>query len=216
VDRFVAIETSNAPGSIALFEDARLLSYHEGSAENAQGESILAVLSQALEQAQWSKKTVKTWVVGRGPGSFTGIRVALATVQGVVMAGFGSAFGVTSFEALRANFLHLNPELCGTDLVCALPALPGEVYLSLANEEPRVCTYAELEEVCRSRPNCIVLGGGASSVSFADERIHSEGEFARSSAAALGYAYVGGVRGSCAPLYVAPPKITQPRTKQAR
>jgi hypothetical protein len=64
VDRFVAIETSNAPGSIALFEDARLLSYHEGSAENAQGESILAVLSQALEQAQWSKKTVKTWVVG--------------------------------------------------------------------------------------------------------------------------------------------------------
>jgi tRNA threonylcarbamoyladenosine biosynthesis protein TsaB len=98
--RLAAIDTSSALGSIALFDDGVLLAEDARRVTNAHGESLLPMLSALFERTRWTPRDVGRWAVGVGPGSFTGIRIAVATAKGVVLATGAELVGVTSLEAL--------------------------------------------------------------------------------------------------------------------
>ena len=82
----VAIDTSGRKGSIALCRDDRQsfevlqLTSLEGGTYSAQ---LMPLIAQALQQNRLSKTQVDGFVVVSGPGSFTGLRVGLATVKGL-------------------------------------------------------------------------------------------------------------------------------------
>jgi tRNA A37 threonylcarbamoyladenosine modification protein TsaB len=83
-------------------------------------------------------------VVGVGPGSFTGIRVALATALGLRRACGVPVVTVSTFECLVAA--HADPRGA---LVVTVPTLPGEVYAERWNDgapegEAWLCLEAEL------------------------------------------------------------------------
>jgi tRNA threonylcarbamoyladenosine biosynthesis protein TsaB len=82
----VSVDTSGRKGSVALcrgdgknFEVLQLASL-EGGTYSAQ---LMPCIAQALQQNQLSKSDVDGLVVVSGPGSFTGLRVGLATVKGL-------------------------------------------------------------------------------------------------------------------------------------
>jgi tRNA threonylcarbamoyl adenosine modification protein YeaZ len=217
--RIVALDTASSPATVALFVGSALLSMHSGGAGNAQGESLLTLLDAALSEASWKRESVRTWVAGRGPGSFTGIRIALATVQGIVLGSAGAAegapdaWGITSFEALRAAFQQETHEGPLAKAACVLAALPGEVYLSMPEETPVWCTLEACERTLAACPDVVVLGAGAALLDGIPNLRKSSGLFAGPNAASIGAAFVQGVRGPCSPLYVAEPKISMPRAR---
>lgn len=82
----VAIDTSGRKGSVALcrgdaasFEVVQL-TLLEGGTYSAR---LMPTISSQLEQSGFDKKDVDGFVVVSGPGSFTGLRVGLATVKGL-------------------------------------------------------------------------------------------------------------------------------------
>jgi tRNA threonylcarbamoyladenosine biosynthesis protein TsaB len=82
----VAIDTSGRKGSVALcrgdagsFEVVQL-TLLEGGTYSAR---LMPTISSLLEQSGFDKKDVDGFVVVSGPGSFTGLRVGLATVKGL-------------------------------------------------------------------------------------------------------------------------------------
>ena len=103
--KILALETSSQRGSVALFEgtsrfDATLRAYVQYEAYNEHAERLLGLLDAAFEQAKLSKNEVDRIAVGVGPGSFTGVRVALAVAQGL-MVGLGvQGVGLGSLRAL--------------------------------------------------------------------------------------------------------------------
>lgn len=122
-----AVDTSSAVGSVALYgDDGTLLGEAEERVSNAHGESLLPMIDRVFRAANAKPADVKRWCVGLGPGSFTGTRIAVATVKGIVLATGAEVVGVTSLEAMLA---------LGGD-VAAVDAIRGEVYVQAKGREP--------------------------------------------------------------------------------
>ena len=121
--RVAAVDTSTILGSVALFDGAELVAEDEARVSNAHGESLLPMVSALFQRTGWKPSDVVRWGVGVGPGSFTGVRIAVATVRGIAIATRAQVVGVTSLDALVDGMPeeHL--------LVSVVPAGKGEVYM---------------------------------------------------------------------------------------
>lgn len=118
----IALETSTSFGTVAVARDDRVLAEVGLGVQTRHAESALPALEYALEAAGVEREAVEEVVVGGGPGSFTGVRVAGATAKGLVAA---LDVPLRSFPSLLA----LAAGVGATGPVCALfDARRGEVY----------------------------------------------------------------------------------------
>jgi tRNA threonylcarbamoyladenosine biosynthesis protein TsaB len=133
--KLVALDTSTALGSVAFFDRGEVVLEDERRVSNAHGESLLPMIDAAFARVGWAPKDVARWVVGIGPGSFTGVRIGVATVKGIQIATGAEIVGVTSLDAILAASEPAEV------LVAALAAMRGEVFACScgAVERPPVC-----------------------------------------------------------------------------
>jgi tRNA threonylcarbamoyladenosine biosynthesis protein TsaB len=118
----VALETSTPLGSVAVGGPGGLLAEVTLGVQTRHAERVLPALEMALEQAGVHRSEVGGIVVGAGPGSFTGVRVAGATAKGLVTSLKVPMLAYSSLLALAAGSPSDGP-------VCALlDARRGEVY----------------------------------------------------------------------------------------
>jgi tRNA threonylcarbamoyladenosine biosynthesis protein TsaB len=122
--RLAAIDTSTALGSVALFEGDELVLEEARRVSNAHGESLLPMVDAVFARAGWKPSAVARWGVGVGPGSFTGVRIAVATVKGIVFATGAQVVGVTSLDALAHG-------LEGDHVAAVVDAGKGESFLQV-------------------------------------------------------------------------------------
>lgn len=198
-----AVDTSSALGSVALYDDGgTLLGEAEERVSNAHGESLLPMIDRVFRAANAKPADVTRWCVGLGPGSFTGTRIAVATVKGIVLATGAEVVGVTSLEAMLA--------IAGD--VAAVDAIRGEVYVQAKGREP-ACVRPEDFAAWLGSPDPVALVGtaaeklsGAGISHLAEPKLpHARGVYLAS-------------RGRPAmavdvlePVYVRAPEITYPR-----
>ena len=82
----LAIETATPFGTVAVGRDGQVLAEVELGAQRRHAEAALPGIARALEEAGVARSDIGEIVVGAGPGSFTGVRVAGATAKGLVAA----------------------------------------------------------------------------------------------------------------------------------
>jgi N6-L-threonylcarbamoyladenine synthase/tRNA threonylcarbamoyladenosine biosynthesis protein TsaB len=75
--RLLAFDTSTAQGSVAVFEGESLLSERIWRRAQSHSEYLTAEIEEALREASLHARDIEALAVGQGPGSFTGIRVAI-------------------------------------------------------------------------------------------------------------------------------------------
>lgn len=118
------LETSAAVASVAVADGERLLERRIES-QRQQSDRILPLVDELLAEAGFGLSSLDGIVLGRGPGSFTGVRVAAAVAQGLGMAAGLGVIGVSSLAAAsQAAWREHGAERC---LVC-VDARMGEVY----------------------------------------------------------------------------------------
>lgn len=100
--RIVALDTCTEFGSLALWEDGRILEESILHAPDGFGHILFPHLERLLARHGWTYRTVTGYVAGAGPGSFTGIRVALAAVKGLAEATGAGAAAVSNLRALAS------------------------------------------------------------------------------------------------------------------
>ena len=96
----LALDTTTRPGTCALVRDGQLVREDRGDTGRGQAERLPGDLATLLESESVSLGDVDLLAVATGPGSFTGLRVGIATMQGLAMAIGVPLIGVSALDAL--------------------------------------------------------------------------------------------------------------------
>ena len=84
--RILAIETSTNQGSVALLEQCELVHERSLPSELRTAQSLAPAIQASMFQADWQSNTVDLVAVTSGPGSFTGLRIAVTTAKTLAYA----------------------------------------------------------------------------------------------------------------------------------
>lgn len=120
----LAIELSSQTASVALYQ-AGEIRFLEKPGLIRQGELILPMIDQLLAVAGLSLSQLDALAFGRGPGSFTGIRMAASVTQGLAFAAGLPVVPISSLEALAARVLR---EYGEKQIAVAVDARMQQVY----------------------------------------------------------------------------------------
>ena len=93
----LAIETSTVRGSVAVSEDGRIVFSEHFAADRALGSELFTCLQRAGKAAPHYDQIV----VGLGPGSYSGVRIAIAATVGLELAKNARVLGIPSILALE-------------------------------------------------------------------------------------------------------------------
>ena len=94
-----AIETSTARGSVAILDDGRVIFSERFAADRSLGSTLFPCLQRAREAAPRFDRIA----IGLGPGSYSGVRIAIAAAIGLELAGAANLLGIPSILALETD-----------------------------------------------------------------------------------------------------------------
>src|SRR5262245_33644006 len=100
----LALETVTRRGSLALMTDGRTASLR-GDAGRTHGERLPGEILAWLRSRNRSLHDVDVFAVVSGPGSFTGLRVGMAAIQGLALAGGKRVIAIPTLEALASGWI---------------------------------------------------------------------------------------------------------------
>ena len=121
----LALETSTFTTSVALGRGGRVLAARDARV-STHSETLLPLIDEMLRAAGLGPKDIEGVACGAGPGSFTGLRIGLATAKGLCYALDRALVTVSSLAALALE-APAEGELC----LALLDARKGEVYAGL-------------------------------------------------------------------------------------
>ncbi len=157
----VALEASTRTGSVAARLGERVLAA-ELAGERAHASDLLPALDALLRELGARAADVGAVVVGLGPGSYTGLRIAVATALGIARGSGARLFGLGSAEAL----VH---ERCapGEEAVHLLDGRSGGIYFAHYARTPHgvdalvAPTVLEPADVAARLPRSVPIFGDA-------------------------------------------------------
>lgn len=106
--RILALETSSPRGAVALAEGDRLLIEERFSAVEGHGRDLLPVVERLCRAQGWMPGTIQECHLSIGPGSFTGLRVAVAFTRHLALAVGARIVPVPTLDVLAANVLTMS------------------------------------------------------------------------------------------------------------
>ena len=110
--KILYLETSSKNCSVAISDDEKLLCVCEEVSENyKQSESLHSFVEWALEGAELSIKDIEAVCLGKGPGSYTGLRIGAASAKGFCYGLDIPLVAVNSLESMKEPFLGQNYDL---------------------------------------------------------------------------------------------------------
>jgi len=126
--KILYLETSSKNCSVAISDGEKLLCSTEELSENyKQSESLHTFVEWALEGANLSMKDIEAVSLGKGPGSYTGLRIGAASAKGFCYGLKIPLIAVNSMESMIMPFLGQNYEM----IIPLVDARRMEVYTAV-------------------------------------------------------------------------------------
>jgi len=121
----LAIETATRAGSVAVARGEQVLSSRVGDPDVSHSANLIELIESALNEAGKELSNVDFFAAAVGPGSFTGLRIGLATVKALASVTNRKIVGVSTLAAI-AHATRVEGQL-----VALLPAGRGEVFAQM-------------------------------------------------------------------------------------
>lgn len=151
--KILSIDTSSNLCAVAVLEDTNLIKENILDDTKNHSEKIMPVIAQTLKEANLELNDIDLIVCDKGPGSFTGIRIGIATVMSFVDSLKLSAIGISSLECLLYNAISET----NSKFVCSLiDAKNDNVYFELFSVSNNTATSV-IEADCKNINELIIL-----------------------------------------------------------
>lgn len=124
--KILAVEASATACSVAVCHDQRLVAQNFIHSGLTHSKTLLPMISATLEASENTLEDVDCVAVAAGPGSFTGLRIAVSTVKGLSWASGIPCIGTSTLASMAWQLAHLE----GYTVVSVMDARRKQVYSS--------------------------------------------------------------------------------------
>lgn len=146
----LALDTSTDWASVAIYDGRSVLAEETWHAQRRHGDELFPAIERVIASARSSLADVDRVAVATGPGSFTGLRVAIAAAQGIARGAGAALVGVSTLDVLAYPHAPSKQRTCAI-----LPAGRTEFYAAFYQERNRKWQrrspymVATLDDLCR-------------------------------------------------------------------
>ena len=142
----LAIETSTDACSVALLCGTEIKTDHRMAAQQ-HGRIVLPMIDALMAQAELPVNQLDGVVFGCGPGSFTGVRIAVALTQGIALGADVGVLGISTMNSVAQGAYRLHGD---QNLAVSIDARMGEVYFAAYTlQDADVMSPVTEEFLCR-------------------------------------------------------------------
>lgn len=101
--KILSIDTSSKNACVAILEDNNILIELNNEEEKTHSQKLMPMIDEAFQKANLSLNDIHLIACGLGPGSFTGVRIGIATAKAFADSKNIPCVGITSLESLAYN-----------------------------------------------------------------------------------------------------------------
>lgn len=159
----LAVETSTAVCSVALLSEEMAIFHRSLTGQQVHIENLASMLQHAAAKADLDQVLLDGLAIGIGPGSFTGLRIGLATIKAFGLVKELPLIPVPTLDALALTFLDGDSEIGNSNVMGVLFSHRNFVHtarFNLASDEPTRgdYTYGTLEDLTETVVNTVWFG----------------------------------------------------------
>ena len=110
--KVLGIETSTKNLSVAVLDGENILAEHNGSSRLRHSADLIPVIDKLLKASKLGLGDLDGFAVSAGPGSFTGLRIGIATLKGLNLTTEKPIIAVGTIDALARNIKKDNCDIC--------------------------------------------------------------------------------------------------------
>lgn len=128
----LALDSTAVTATVALLDNDSVIGVSSVHNKLTHSEKLLPMIDELLKNSSYTIDDVELLSVSRGPGSFTGVRIGIATVKGLAFKNNVSVAGVSALAALAENFRSLSYKTISSFVICpCMDARRNELYNAL-------------------------------------------------------------------------------------
>ena len=121
--KILAIDSTANTSTVALLENDTLLGLYTANTKNTHSETLLPMVKHLMTTLNVANDQIDAYAVSNGPGSFTGVRIGVATIKGLAFGKNKKCVEVSTIEALAENLEGFDGIVCPI-----MNARRGQVY----------------------------------------------------------------------------------------
>lgn len=150
--KILSIDTASNICGVSILEDTHLICKLDQDTKRTHSENLMPMISQALEQCNFTLQDIDLLVCDKGPGSFTGIRIGIATVKAFHDSLAIPCVGISSLESLaylvkKDGFIACLLDCKNDNCYFALYKLNNKKYTEII--EPIATTIEDALTICQ-------------------------------------------------------------------
>ncbi len=158
----LALSATSSSGSIAIYKEDHISYINHLDIKVTHSERLLPQIDTGLKSSKIDISQIDLVVIANGPGSFTSIRIGLATAKGICMAHNIPLLPISTLNLLANNVLPIN-----RNILALIDAKMSEVYAALYSPELELLipeTNAKPTELLRMIKEPVIIVGDAAKV----------------------------------------------------
>lgn len=150
----ILLDSSNTNLSVGIARDNLLLEYISYEAWQRQSEYMIPELDKLLSKYNVSRDEIKEVMVAKGPGSYTGVRIAITIAKTIATALDAKLYAVSSLRVQKA---------CKNPSICLINARSGRSYIGVYEDDKvllddQIMKNEDVLNYIKEHPNYSVCG----------------------------------------------------------
>jgi len=110
--KLLALDTSSMTATVALLDDDKLIGEYTLNHKKSHSQKLIPMIDELIKSCDLTPKDIDVFAVSLGPGSFTGLRIGIATITAMAQALDKTVVGVPTLEALAFNLFNCEGLIC--------------------------------------------------------------------------------------------------------